>query len=561
MSQATTSASASEPELPDSRALHTNDVDLKSQPVVVAWEDGAKYLTTQRSKADFTLDLHWNPSRNKAFLKLCTTLVLKDNKGKTHVYFFIPPERIRSLSVGASQIPPPDEFASSPDHICFRFDLQGPANFVGPKIALRPRDSSSGTTLDCIRALATQMTFEVHTTITPRNLPRWKLSLFCDTFRFPNHGVRSIDVHARMTDLYGGRGGRVIEMKTSSDLGKGAEAVATTSTTNSAEKGTGLGSAADGPSPPSYDEHASSPPTYAGDSSRKASKRRRLEPTCAGNAGQGGQSFGEGKGKQLASESDKPENSLIARFVGDGLDKLPSVCTARLIRNVLKDYDGERRARLVVPLLSRLRDECVVDVLNHLVHDLDPDQVSCLWVYLQELGPDRFDAIFLRLYTQLGDESLQGLSQAPQQVEPHSAPARLVKSCLSPPLGDGDLDPVDGGRVKLMDLGITALVRQQLRAQLDKTLPKMVREAVAADTEEYEELQFWVEEKVEELKYWFECQFESVESNVMDFARDQVSDAFDERLEDLDPAFGDLVRTKIREAFGNATIALDLDDD
>lgn len=559
MSHATTSAAASEPESHGSREPSTNNIDLKSQPIVVAWEDGPKCLTTERSKADFTLDLHWNPSRNKAFLKLCTTLVLKDNKGKTHVYLFIPPERIRSLSVGASQIPTPDEFASNPDHICLRFDLQGPANFVGPKIAIRPRDSSSGTTLDCVRALATQTTFEVHTTIPPRNLPRWKLGLFCDTFKFPNHGVRSIDVHARMTDLYGGRGGRVIEVKTCSAPSNRAETVATT--TDSAEKGTGPGSTANQPGPPSYDDLALSPPSYAGDSSRQSSKRRRLDSTCADDAGPGGPSVSEEKGKHPAGEFDKPENSPIARFVGDGLDKLPSACTARLVNNVFKEFDGDGRARLVIPLLNRLRDERIVDILNHLVHTLNPEKLDCLWGYLQELGPDRFDAILLGLYTQLGDESLQRLSQAPQQAESHSAPNRLVGARPSTALGHRDLDPVDGGQMKLMELGIAALVRRQLRAQLDKMLPRMVKDAVAEDTEEYEELQLWVEEKVEELKYWFECQFESVESNVMDTVHDQVSDAFDERLEDLDPVFGDLVRRKIREAFGNATIALNLEDD
>lgn len=561
MSQATTSAAVPEPEPHGSRAVDTNNVDLKSQPIVATWQDGPKYLTTQRSKADFTLDLHWNPSRNKAFLKLCTTLVLKDNKGKTPFYLFIPPERIKSLSVGTSQIPPPDEFASNPDHICFRFDLQGPANLVGPKIPVRPRDSSSGTTLDCIRALATQTSFEVHTTIAPRNLPRWKLSQLCDTFKFPNHGLRSIDVHARMTDLYGGRGGRAIEVKTSSDPGKRADVATITATTDSADKGAGPGSATDQPSPPSYDETALNPPSYAGDPCRESSKRRRLDSTCAGDAGQSGQSVGEEKGKHPLGRFDQFDNSLIVRFIGDGLDKLPSASTARLVNNVFREFDGDRRARLVVPLLNRLQDECVVDVLKHLVHTMNPEQLGCLWVYLQELGPDRFDAIFLRLYTQLGDESLQRLGQAPQQVESHSAPARLGEPRPSTPLGDLDLDPADGGRAKLVELGITALVRQQLRAQLDKSLPQIVRTAVAEDTEEYEELQLWVEDKVEELKYWFESQFESVESAVMDFARDQVSDAFDERLEDLDPAFGDLVRRKIREAFGNATIALDLEDD
>lgn len=558
MSQATTQASASEPEPHDSRELDTSNVDLKSQPIVVGWEDGPKYLTTERSKAGFTLDLHWNPSRNKAFLKLCTTLVLKDNKGKTHVYLFIPPERIRSLSVGTSQIPVPDDFASSPDHICFRFDLHGPANFIGPKIALRPRDSASGTTLDCIRALATQTTFEVHTAITPRNLPRWKLSRFCDTFKFPNHGVRSIDAHARMTDLYGGRGGRVVEVKTGSDPGKRAETAITPM--NSAGQSAGPGIAADEPSPPSYDDLALNPPSYAGDSSGKSSKRRRLDSTGASDIGQSGPSVSEEKGKHPPGELDKPENSLIARFVGDGLDKLSSACTSRLVSNVFKEFDGDRRARLVVPLLSRLQDERIVEILNHLVHTLDPHQLDSLWGYLQELGADRFDAIFLRLYTQLGDKSLQHLGQAPQHVESRSAPARLGEARFSMPLGDANPDPADGGRKNLMELGITALVGQQFRAQLDKTLPKMVREAIEG-TEEYEELQLWVEDKVEELKDWFEGQFESVESNVMDFARDLVSDAFDERLEDLDPAFGDLVRRKIREAFGNATIALDLEDD
>ncbi|KAI0007328.1 hypothetical protein F4779DRAFT_592397 [Xylariaceae sp. FL0662B] len=236
------------------------DIDVTARPAVAVWRNlGGHDL----SLSQLNFDLHYNVRSNKAFFKLRCAVALKAHprSHKTNVFLFIPPERIRAVTLDESPCGAEAKMLG-PDATCLRFNLSSAPTLVVPKGSLAPRNQASGNTLDSLRALAQHTTFAVYFSIPCRTLPRRRLLSLCEAAS--RAGLRSIDAHNNTTSLYAGNGGRVIECDT---LGVSAA---------------GAGTALDGheavleaptENPPSYDDL---PPESQRRGGPNPSKRRRL---------------------------------------------------------------------------------------------------------------------------------------------------------------------------------------------------------------------------------------------------------------------------------------------
>ncbi|RYP68873.1 hypothetical protein DL771_006412 [Monosporascus sp. 5C6A] len=187
-----------------------SDIDVAAQPAIVVWRgsDGE-----DQSLPQLSLDLHYNARSNKAFFKLRIAVALKAHPRprKTNVFLFIHPERIRTVAL--NEAPCSAEAKTlGPDAFCLRFDLKTAPALVVPKESLAPRNQTSGSLLDSLRALAQQTTFAVYSSIPCRTLPRRRLLSLCEAAS--SDGLRSIAAHSNITSLYAGNGGKVIETET-----------------------------------------------------------------------------------------------------------------------------------------------------------------------------------------------------------------------------------------------------------------------------------------------------------------------------------------------------------
>ncbi|RYP91131.1 hypothetical protein DL770_002754 [Monosporascus sp. CRB-9-2] len=187
-----------------------SDIDVTAQPAVVAWRGSNG---EDQSLPQLNLDLHYNARSNKAFFKLRIAVALKAHPRprKTNVFLFIHPERIRTVTLNESPCSA-EAKTLGPDAFCLRFDLKRAPALVVPKDSLAPRNQTSGSMLDSLRALAQQTTFAVYSSIPCRTLPRQRLLSLCEAAS--SDGLRSIAAHSNIASLYAGNGGKVIETDT-----------------------------------------------------------------------------------------------------------------------------------------------------------------------------------------------------------------------------------------------------------------------------------------------------------------------------------------------------------
>lgn len=179
-------------------------VDITKAPAVATWDD-------QRIP-NILLDLHWNTKANKAFFKLRAMVSLRKGAGRrrdgrTSIYLFIYPERIRQLSID----PDPTEKMLGAETLVMAFDLARPPALVLPKTPspCEPRNRGAGEALALFRRLAAQTSFVVHANISRRKLPARLLRQLCTASAA--FGLASLEVHASAARLYQGQGGQVVE--------------------------------------------------------------------------------------------------------------------------------------------------------------------------------------------------------------------------------------------------------------------------------------------------------------------------------------------------------------
>lgn len=229
-----------EPSTTTTSSSANDDIEL-SAPAVVAWvtsDNEARHL------ADVTLEIRRDASRNTAFFKLRSTIVFKALAPvKSGLFLFVHPERIHSLDLDESDVEASAQLSKakktlSSDTACLRFSLARHADLVGPAIpSLTPKNRVNGDLLDLMRSLVGQTSFSVYL---PQNVSsKARMRSLCKAAS--NGSMRSIPRQADIASLYQGRGGQLINVSSTCDIG----------------------------SPPSYDEVEPSPPAASASSGGK----------------------------------------------------------------------------------------------------------------------------------------------------------------------------------------------------------------------------------------------------------------------------------------------------
>ncbi|KAJ4393029.1 hypothetical protein N0V93_002235 [Gnomoniopsis smithogilvyi] len=234
---------------------HTGDIqptwpksiDVTKVNAVATWAD--------QHLPNLCLDLHWQPNSHKAFFKLRTTVALRiggsRRDGRTSIYLYIYPERIRQLSVD----PNPAEKMLGPETLLLRFDLDSSSDFVLPKSPCEPKNRTASDVIDAFRALAGQTHFAVYASIPRKRLSVKRTRELC--IAATDAGLASLAVHASTASLYQGKGGEIVKGDRQAD------------------------DADDPPPPPAIDDpppQYTEPPT-AVPSDSKGKKRRRVNST------------------------------------------------------------------------------------------------------------------------------------------------------------------------------------------------------------------------------------------------------------------------------------------
>ncbi|CAN8097003.1 unnamed protein product [Discula destructiva] len=222
-------------------------------PAVVAWEG-------QHTKLD--LFIQYDRSTSTAFLKLRASLVLKAlPPAKSYLYVFIPPERIRTLTLDDS--PDPDSVPSDTAKVlgssfaCLRFNLKAAADLIGPKfVSHKPKNHMEGRVLDQLRSLVQSTAFTVF--IPSQVLSKSQLLAVC--YGMSDWLLRSNPGQIDLLCLYEGRGGVKIQ------IGESDKAV---------NYSPDMPKQPCGDKPPSYTEAAPAPLIAAGDMEVLAGKKRR----------------------------------------------------------------------------------------------------------------------------------------------------------------------------------------------------------------------------------------------------------------------------------------------
>lgn len=155
------------------------------------------------------LDLHWHPNSHKAFFKLRATVALRNGSarrdGRTSIYLYIYPERIRQLSVD----PNPTEKSLGAETLLLKFELDRPSALVLPKGSCEPKNKTASDVMDALRGLAGQTSLSVYASIPRKRLSAKRLQDLCAAAT--DAGLASLAVHASTASLYQGKGGELIE--------------------------------------------------------------------------------------------------------------------------------------------------------------------------------------------------------------------------------------------------------------------------------------------------------------------------------------------------------------
>lgn len=231
---------------PASNELSKESIDGIRAPAVAVWpkQDGSPSYHDQLS-----LYIRYDAPSRAAFFSLRTNVSLKDrtsSKGKANrwLYLQIPPEHIRNLSLDMVDSSSPVDYytderseaakrlnANPTNIVCLWFDLNQPCRLVVPEGQLIPKNKHSGEIVDLHKAAARQNQLRVFAQLPDRLVPRSSLSALCTAAC--NAGLISVVQDAKISGLYGGKDGRILDVAVGTACSEG---------------------------PPSYDQLESSPP-------------------------------------------------------------------------------------------------------------------------------------------------------------------------------------------------------------------------------------------------------------------------------------------------------------
>ncbi|CAN8097710.1 unnamed protein product [Discula destructiva] len=193
-------STASEESRHDIQPTWPKSVDVTKVNAVATWAD--------QRLPNILLDLHWHPASHKAFFKLRAIVAMQDvsghGGGRTSIFIFIHPERIRQLSVDTD----PAEKMLVAKTMLLRFELDRPPALVLPQICV-PKNRGAQQVLDACRGLVGHTSFAVQISNSRKNLSIKRLRELCAAAT--GAGLASLTVHSSTVSLYQGSSGQVIE--------------------------------------------------------------------------------------------------------------------------------------------------------------------------------------------------------------------------------------------------------------------------------------------------------------------------------------------------------------
>lgn len=185
-------------------------IDVTKVNAVATWHD--------HRLLNLFLDLHWHPTSHKAFFKLRSTVALRNGTvrrdGRTSIYLFIYPERIRQLAID----PNPTEKVLGAETLLLRFELDRPSALVLPNSPCEPKNRTATDVMDAFRTLARQTCFSVYASIPRRKLSIKRIQEL--SVAASDAGLSSLATRASTASLYQGKGGEVIEGDTLANSAK-----------------------------------------------------------------------------------------------------------------------------------------------------------------------------------------------------------------------------------------------------------------------------------------------------------------------------------------------------
>ncbi|ORY56886.1 uncharacterized protein BCR38DRAFT_450297 [Pseudomassariella vexata] len=205
MDESTASESSPDPEpIPSD----IDNVDVSGVPAIVVGIGNNGQRECIAPFAHLALDLHRDASSSTAFIKLRAKLALQDRRNKINLFLFMYPERIQSLELvddDEYQVQAQEKLGGKNTY-CLRFCLNQAAALIVPKeVLMVPKHDKDVQVLRRMKKLAEQKTLAVY--LSSATMPRRTLLSLCKAVI----SCRSMQRHANLTSLYGGKGGKILE--------------------------------------------------------------------------------------------------------------------------------------------------------------------------------------------------------------------------------------------------------------------------------------------------------------------------------------------------------------
>lgn len=215
MSQASSTESEASRHADISPSKFDNDsIAVSGAHVVVSWhENNGDSSSTQHSSHSpydhLTLQIHRDPSSDTAFFQLKTSIAFKARRDRTNVFVSIHPERIQTVTI-VEHAESKDTAASKLGTAIYRLDfaLHKPPALIVPPGDLTPKHKNSRLVMDSLQALIKQTKFSV--ALPTSTVSKARLVSLCESVS--SGSLRSTPRFTDIASLYGGKGGRTIEL-------------------------------------------------------------------------------------------------------------------------------------------------------------------------------------------------------------------------------------------------------------------------------------------------------------------------------------------------------------
>lgn len=213
-----------------SQAASPINIDIHGIPAVVQWPDNlARGIGASLSSTPASLDIDVDHSSKVASLRLRITLLQRGSDKTVPVYLVIHSQQIVSIAYSRPDRLPEEQEGLQSNTICLLFHFNGPSTLVVPPDPLHLKDKIQAAILKCLRLAAQQRALMIY--VHDEEISRVQLAALSGA---TYDDFASSRRHADIGRLYGGRGGKIIELA--------------------------AGNAAPTESPPSYNELGDAPP-------------------------------------------------------------------------------------------------------------------------------------------------------------------------------------------------------------------------------------------------------------------------------------------------------------